>query len=1120
MLDRLSDNDLVCPLELLRVLTTSFLASSPFLLQPTMSIVPVFFRHFSLIASVKTHLFRSLSIGLLLAGCTICSTNLTTQVVLAGAIEFNRDIRPILSDQCFACHGPDSASRKGDLRLDQRDAAIASSALVAGKSDESEMFRRMMSEDPDVVMPPPSSHKNLTAEQRKLIQNWIDAGAEYQPHWSFIPPKTPPLPGVRDAQWPKSPMDRFVLAKLESVGLAPAPEADIRVLVRRVCLDLAGLPPTPEEIEEVVADASPDRYERYVDRLLDRPSWGEHRGRYWLDYARYADTHGIHFDNFREMYSFRDWVIAAFNANMPFDQFTIEQLAGDLLPTATLEQQIASGFNRCNITTNEGGIIDEEYAVLYARDRVETTSVVWMGLTTGCAVCHDHKFDPISQREFYQLAAYFNNTTQKVRDGNVRDTPPIVHVPMQQDRLHYVELSQSISKLNGDKDKQRRESRKIFDAWITQFDNVHSALSKQMAKLPNASSHIPLVDDDASAISVVIENQLRRYPLNKAAIHQAGHIADHAWTIQKEPRPSFSELGEFERDQSFTIAFWVKPSDAKQTGSLTTRMEDGAAARGWDIALVANKVMVQFVHKLPNDLIKITTDMTLAADKWQHLAVVYDGSSQANGVSIFFDGKKTGTKVNVDALTDTIKTTAAFRLGHRTAKSVVAEKTGIQDVRFFDSKLTEEQLRFLSSNSRATYLASKFVDKRSKAETDELFDWNLNSLDKDYQQLEAEYSQLDKERMEIEARGTVAHVMAETVELPKAYVLMRGEYDKRGDEVAPLPPSILPPMPEDFPKNRLGLARWLVMPEHPLTARVTVNRFWQEIFGQGLVTTAGDFGASGSPPSNLDLLDFLAVQFREDKWNVKNCFRTMVLSATYRQSAANTPEKIAKDPQNILLARGPRFRMDAEMIRDYVLKASGLLSTKIGGPSVRPYQPSGVWEAVAMPNSDTKSYLEDKGESLYRRSLYTFWKRSAPPASMDIFNAPSRETCTVRRERTNTPLQALVSLNDPQAIEAARNLAQTTLLKKDIDKKDLDTSQRAQFIANYVLGRCLSGEELDVVLTGYQGMLEYYQKESADAEALLTVGRSARNRKISSAEHAAWTMVINQLLNLDESLCK
>jgi hypothetical protein len=762
---------------------------------------------------------------------------------------FNRDIRPILAENCFPCHGPDSAARKAGLRLDRREVAVKIGAIVPGKTDESELVSRVFSGDPAERMPPPASHKQLTAAQKDLLRRWIAAGAEYQPHWALIAPVRPQPPPVTNPAWGRNPIDAFVLSALQQRGLQPAPEADRRTLARRLSLDLTGLPPAPAEVEAFVKDPSPAAYENLVDRLLASPRWGEHRGRYWLDAARYADTHGIHFDNYREMWSYRDWVIEAFNRDLPFDRFTIEQLAGDLLPDATPEQRVASGFNRCNITTNEGGAIAEEYLVLYARDRTETTARVWLGLTAGCAVCHDHKFDPLTQKEFYQMSAFFNNTTQGAMDGNVKDTPPVLFLPAPADRRRW------------------------------------PALAKELA-------------------------------------------------------------------------------DAKR------QVEERKKKPGGD-------------------------------------------------------------------------------------------------------------------------------------------------LDKSYQELTARVAALEKEEAAAKARGTAAHVMQERNEPARAFLLYRGEYDKRREPLTAETPALLPPMPADLPKDRLGFARWLLRPEQPLTARVAVNRFWQEVFGAGLVRTAEDFGVNGELPSHPELLDWLAVEFRESGWDVKKLFRLLVTSAAYRQAAVATPEKLEKDPQNRLLSRGPRFRMDAEMVRDYALAAGGLLVAKIGGPSVKPYQPDGVWEAVAMMESNTRNYQRDHGESLYRRSMYTFWKRAAPPASMDIFNAPSRETCTVRRERTNTPLQALVTLNDPQFVEAARHLAESALREGGATAES-----RLDFAARRLLARSFRPEESTSVLATLGKLLDHYRAHPEQAKDLLAVGEAKVDPAPDAATLAAWTMLMNQLLNLDEVLNK
>ncbi len=1026
-------------------------------------------------------------------------------------IEFNRDIRPILADQCFSCHGPDGNSRKADLRLDQREAVIASGAILPGKASESEVIRRILSSDPDEVMPPPDSHKKLTDEQRKLLQAWVDAGAEYQAHWAFISPTRPDLPEVKQVGWERNPIDRFVLAKLEAHGLSPNPEASLNTLVRRACLDITGLPPTPEEIEVVLNDPSPDRYEKYVDRLLDRPTWGEHRARYWMDYARYGDTHGIHFDNYREMYSYRDWVVEAFNQNLPFDQFTVEQLAGDLLPNATRDQQIASGFNRCNITTNEGGIIDEEYAVLYARDRVETTSAVWMGLTTGCAVCHDHKFDPISQREFYQLAAFFNNTTQRVRDGNVRDTPPIVPVPLPEDEAKYDSLIAERADLTKKMESRRKAGQTDFNKWLANTSAISKSMTEVTQRFPSPQAHIPLTDESVRSVPAILEGRFYNFPLDKNVTRVPGHVGAQAWQLS-DVRPEFQGVGNWGADQPFSIALWMKPKGDRNSGPVLGVVNEKQNHRGWELSLGVNKLTFTLSGDSAKEVIKFTSEKTIAANRWQHVALTYDGKSKAAGFKLYVDGELWRVKVATDALKGSTQGNSPLRLGSR-SKGSLPESFAIQDVRLYASALDRDSLASIKDLSRATYLLSR--DKRPKPEMDELNNWYFANLDTSYQALAQQLAKVELERSQIESRGTIAHVMAEKPEPPLAYVLMRGDYDKRGDEVKPLTPSILPQLPESLPKNRLGLARWLVMNEHPLTARVTVNRFWQEVFGQGIVSSTGDFGVSGMQPSNQALLDYLAVQFRESHWNVKDLFRLMLTSATYRQSANVDEQKRTVDPNNVLMTRGPRFRLDGEAIRDYALYTSGLLSSRIGGKSVRPYQPPGVWEAVAMPNSDTKSYKEDTGESLYRRSLYTFWKRAAPPASLEIFNAPSREVCTVKRERTNTPLQALVTLNDPQFIEAARHLAQRAM-----KQKGLSDDERLQWLAMTVLARNLQDQEKKVVQQGQEKFKLHYQTNRPDAESLLSVGQSARDKELDPVDHATWTMIAHQLLNLDEALNK
>ncbi|SIO66874.1 Planctomycete cytochrome C [Singulisphaera sp. GP187] len=1027
-----------------------------------------------------------------------------------GAIEYNRDVRPILAENCFSCHGPDSASRKADLRLDQRDPAIKAGALTPGDLAGSELIQRIQSEERDEVMPPLATKKTLTAEQKQILKRWVESGAEYQPHWSLIAPTRPEPPVVKNEAWVRNPIDRFVLAKLEASGLAPAPEADRRTLARRLSLDLTGLPPSPAVVEAFLRDPAPDAYERFVDQMMASAHWGEHRGRYWLDAARYADTHGIHFDNYREMWTYRDWVIKAFNRNLPFDQFTVEQLAGDLLPNPTLDQQVASGFNRCNITTNEGGLIDEEYLVLYTRDRTETTSLVWLGMTTGCAVCHDHKFDPISQKEFYSLAAFFNNTTQIARDGNIKDTPPIVIVPLPADRPRAKEIAGKLVEARQQADARKPAARPEFDQWLGSTSAVALA---SLIPSDGLRFHAYLGEGSGKTLFVAVDGRPKTLTVPSAA-WGAGHLSAKAFKSQAAGVAQVPEAGNFDKGQPFSYGAWVKIPKASATGAFMARMDDAHDHRGWDLWFENGRIGTHIIHQWPGNAIKVLANTQPKSGEWAHLLVTYDGSGKAAGVTLYLNGQRQEHEVQADTLTESIQTTVPLKLGQRHSTSVLANLL-IQDVRIYGRALPAEEVDRLAKTSRATWLVDASHPKRTSAENDELFSWWLPSFDLEYGKLAATLAGLEQENAAIQARATVAHVMNERKDEAMAYILFRGEYDKRRDKVTPETPAVLPPMPADLPRNRLGLAQWLLRAEHPLTARVTVNRFWQEVFGTGLVRTTGDFGVTGETPSHPELLDWLALDFRERGWDVKSFFKTLVTSAAYRQSALVSPEKLAKDPANRMLSRGPRFRMDAEMVRDYALAASGLMVDTLGGPSVKPYQPEGVWEAVAMIGSNTRDYARDAGAKLYRRSLYTFWKRAAPPASMDIFNAPSREVCTVRRERTNTPLQALVTLNDPQFIESARNLAQLA-----IKGGGTSVETRAEFMAMRLLARPLRPEEGQVIQNAFEELFAYYQEHPKDATELITVGESKPDSGLDPAALAAWTMTANELMNLDEVLNK
>jgi len=1025
----------------------------------------------------------------------------------ADKLEYNRDIRPIFAETCFACHGPDSAARKADLRLDRREDAIKAGALIPGKPEESEMVLRLFATESSKIMPPPKSHKVLTAKQKETIKAWVAQGAEYQLHWSFLAPQKVALPKVVKKDWVRSPLDAFILAGLEAKGLAPAPEADRRTLARRLSLDLNGLPPEPALVEEFVADTDPNAYEKLVDKLLARPEWGEHRARYWLDAARYADSHGIHFDNFREIWSYREWVVNAFNKNLSFDRFTLEQLAGDLMPDAGLDQKVATGFNRCNITTSEGGAISEEYLVLYARDRTETMAQVFLGLTAGCAVCHDHKFDPISTKDFYALSAFFNNTTQDAMDGNIKDTPPTIPVPRSDERARWEQVTKEIGELRKKVADRKGAAKPAFETWLA------GAKPEEMkARIPVNGQvfHAALRESDGKTAEISVAGKSRKLDLKGTK----WNADKKELTLEKPGEITVAEAGDWERTQAYTVSTWFFYPQGGSVGSLLARMAKPGEYRGWDLWLEKGRIGTHIVSSWPSSAIKVIAKKTLSANTWYHLTVTYDGSSKAAGVKLYLDGALQEADIANDNLTSSIKTPVPLRLARREGAEGLAN-IRLADIRFYDRPLDAAEAAGLGRNARLADILAKEPAKRTAPEKDELFAWWIATQDKPSIELAGALGKAEREEQGIRARGTIAHIMVEKGMEASAFVLARGEYDKRKDPVKAATPEVLHKMPASAPKNRLGLAQWILQEENPLTDRVTVNRFWQEIFGTGIVRTSGDFGITGELPSHPELLDWLALEFRDKKYDIKAFFKMLVMSATYRQSALTSREKLDKDPANKLLSRGPRFRMDAEMIRDHALASSGLLVRKIGGPSVKPYQPDGVWEAVAMIGSNTRDYRAESGENLYRRSMYTFWKRSAPPASMEIFNAPNRETCAVRRERTNTPLQALVTLNDIQFVEAAKALAQKAIGEgKDSSDKTLDA------ISQRLMSRTLNAKERQVVLAEWNELLTHYQARPAEAKKLLTVGEFKVDDKIDPAKLASWTMVANSLMNLDEVLCK
>ena len=1043
---------------------------------------------------------------------TLLLTLLASAATAAQPIGFNKDIRPILADACFHCHGPDPGTRKAGLRLDTEAGFFTAKegeqpTVIKSKPEVSSLFQRLITKDEDDLMPPPDSHKTLKPQQIALIKEWIAQGAPWQPHWSLIPPQKVPLPAVKDSAWVKTPVDRFILSKLEAAGLKPAPQAEDHALIRRVSLDITGLPPSPELVARYLP-LDEKKYTALVDELLKSPAYGEHRARYWLDAARYADSHGLHFDKPREIWPYRDWVVKAYNSNEPFDRFTIEQLAGDLLPNPTEEQRIATGFQRCNMTTNEGGTIDEENLANYASDRVQTMGWVYFGLTTNCAQCHDHKFDPITMRDYYSMAAFFRNTTQKPKDGNVKDgLGPILVLPTDKDRPRWNALPTEIAAAKAKQDNSRKAAKLPFDQWLA------SAKPDDLDKdVPSKgiTAHVPLNEGAGSEVSATCGTVKTFKAVGEVTWKPDGKLGP-APVMKPNGTFEIGDVGDFEKDHAFSYGAWVRADRAGVSGSILARMDEKNGYRGWDLFQSDTRLSVHIVSKWPEDAIKVSTAKpALRPGVWQHVFVTYDGKGKAGSVRIFVDGVEAPIKPDINALKGSIKTTTPTRIGQRSNGAFFSDG-GVQDVRIYDRQLTAKEVQMLSKvGPLRTMLAAK---KRGPKQQEALFEHYLVTRDSAYQTALATSTKLTAEQEAIKNRSPMTHVQEEKMDTkPMANILMRGQYDKVGDPVEAAVPAALGKLPADAPRNRLGLAKWLVSENNPLTARVTVNRMWQELFGSGIVKSTEDFGIMGSTPANQELIDWLAVEFRETGWDVKRFYKMLVTSAAYRQAAVITPAKLEKDRDNALLSRGPRYRMDAEMIRDYALAASATLSPRMGGPGTLPYQPENIWEVVGM---GTEKYVQDKGENLYRRTLYDFWKRMAPPASMDIFNAPSREVSCVRRDRTNTPLQALVTMNDPQFIEAARNLAQHAL-----EQVKGDDNAKLAYIYERLHCRPVKPQETPVLAASLADLRKFYGANATEAEALLKVGESKTDDKLPKPELAAWTMLCNEVMNLDEVLNK
>ena len=1247
-----------------------------------------------------------------------------------ASINYNLDIRPILADNCYACHGPDAKARQADLRLDTKAGALSEPSgypvIVPGKPEESELYLRIVSNDDLYRMPPADFNKTLTPAQIEAVTQWIREGAKWEEHWAFTTPVNPTPPDVKNDSWVRNPIDAFILSRLEKEGLQPASEADKRTLIRRLSFDLTGLPPTREEVHQFLADDSPDAYEKVIDAFMAKPEYGEHLARFWLDVARYGDTHGLHLDNYREMWPYRDWVIEAFKKNMPFDQFTIEQLAGDLLSEPTLEQKIATGFNRCHVTTSEGGSIDEEYYVQYAIDRADTTSTVWMGLTVGCAQCHDHKYDPITQKEFYQLYAYFNNITENAMDGNRKDSPPVVKLPTPEQEAELAAFDEQIAELVA----QTKTAIPEIDATQIAWENriPHWTTLKPTSLYSKGGATLEVLEDNSILVSgnnpeqeiyeVTVEippgkwSGVRLEGLTHESLPKSGFgrsdngnvvLTDFSIFIapsvdaDASPVEDGSESGADTQVESETAG---NDETEAETGSALAVDIDAATETEGETAVDADSDVQTETESTPTDDASVEgeTENADPNDPWTPIQIVHAwadheqalGENNLEGVvskaiddkpetgwaldrrrenrqAIFLVAAPFGTeggrlKIRLKheydlrskqlgrfrlALTDAAtiypvgsKITLAnwhaagpftaehgnlafyqvyepetknvnigdtFEVNGKTIKweqqthwvdeqihnDIIGENSATYLFRNISSVTQQKAILHIGSNDalkvwmNGTELLAKNVQRdaaadqeqvqvnlkpgnntlllkvvnysgpsgfyfrlesappmvpanivdiagmprgeRETAQTEQIRDYYRKNItpDKtinenakrafaDLNTLFADLSEVQGKRNTLDASLTTTLVMQEREEPRGAYVLARGEYQNREEQVYPQTPAVLPAISEDAPPNRLGFAKWLLSPEHPLTARVAINRFWQNVFGTGIVMTAEDFGTQGTPPVHPELLDWLAIEFITSDWDVQTMLKLMLTSSTYRQSAHVTPEKLERDANNALLSRGPRYRLDAEIVRDNALALSGLLYTKIGGPSVKPPQPDGLWKAVGFTGSNTDTFVKDTGaDKVYRRSLYTFWKRTAPPPQMNILDAPSREACTIRRERTNTPMQALMLMNDPQFFEAARAFAERTI------KEAGETPEaRIGYMFEAATARLPKPKEEALLLKTLQ---IHYQELEANPEAakeLIAVGESSPDETLDAVEVAAWTMIANLILNLDEVLNK
>lgn len=1014
-------------------------------------------------------------------------------------VDFSRDVLPILSDNCFFCHGPDQKARKAQLHFDTKEGAFrvrdGEAVIIPGKSGESELVRRISSHDEDEVMPPAKSNRKLTAKQVDTLKRWIDQGAKWGQPWYLTPLKKPPVPSPQSAV--ANPIDRFIHARLEREGMKPSPEATREMWLRRVTLDLTGLPPTPREIDEFLKDTSADAYAKVVNRLLTSERYGERMATDWLDVARFADTHGYQYDRARPVWPYRDWVIKSFNRNQRFDEFITWQVAGDLLPNATKEQRLATAFNRLHMQNEEGGIVEEEFRVAYVVDRVTTFGTAFLGLTFECSRCHDHKYDPIKQRDFYQLFAFFQNIDESGQTSYFTSATPVPALLLSTD----------------EQDRQIEELRK---AVRTKKAALAAARADAQDRFEKYSKNVPALLPIPGVIAHYDFDQLKGDQLinnaNKSQFLGSPHESPklvagkdrQGAELNGENGYTFAGLGHFTRVDPFTLSIWVKTASHAPRAVVLHHSQApvDAGSRGYELLLENGKVAFGLHHMWPGNSLKVVSKKAIPVDMWANVTVTYDGSSTAAGAKVYIDGEPAEVQVIRDHLSKDITyggNEPNLAIGYRFRDN--GFKGGIvDDLRVYNRALTQLETAILARGAAV---------ERTK---DDLKEYYLAAVDAECKKASEELTAARKRLNEF--INPIAEIMVmEEMKQPKpAYILKRGNYDQHADRVTADSPACLPPLGvSPRAANRLDLARWLTRPDHPLTARVTVNRFWQQMFGKGIVETADNFGSTGSGPTDPDLLDWLAADFVEHGWDVKHLLMQIALSATYRQSAKVTPEHLTKDPDNRLLSRMPARRLTAEMLRDQALFVSGLLVEKQGGPSVYPYQPDGLWnEAMGRP-----PYPRSKGADLYRRGLYTFWKRTAPPPEMRVFDAADRSVCTARRQSTSTPLQALNLLNDPTFVEAAKFLGQRMLKEGGKSR-----AEQAAWAFRLVATRLATEKEKAILTQLFDEQAAAFTSEPKEAERLLSVGDSKSDPALNKVELAAATSVALTILNHDAGVVR